>query len=806
MRWSHPKFWSILTTLALIFGATAAVSTSPAVAGDSGDTGSLSGGDNFTCAVTSAGTVKCWGANPQGQLGDGTTTPQTTPQTVPGLNDVVEVSAGWQHACALTTVGGVKCWGLNTNDQTGTGSALLSVPIPTDVVGLGSGVAAISSGLFHTCALTDTGGVKCWGNNSSGELGDDSTTSQRTPVDVTGLASGVAGIAAGDGITCAVLDTGALKCWGNNTNGGVGDGTTTNRPTPTDVVGLGSGVASVSAAGTNPMGSRVCAVTTSGAAKCWGVNNQGQLGDGTTTHRSTPVDVVGLGSGVATITTGSSQTCALTTSGAAKCWGQWAVGVGNNDLHLTPLDVVDLDAGVTEVRAGGFHTCARKASGAVMCWGGNNSGQLGLGFVGGTHGLIPRDVSGSFHRPECPTVVPNPRTTITSSDGYGVGSVLTFAADPGFALDAPTSLTCGADLTFDGTAPLASSSSTITLDPAIDLRGGDVVDAAFTGFAPDTVIGWCQAVTDAPTSAGNCSSVFLGETDENGALTTMLEIDRFIYSPGHDRWADCTAEQCLIAAAAVTDLNDTVTSVPLDLTTDAPPIERGTITLDPTRQAHGNLVTINGTGFRPNRTVDIFQCTVDPATPSDCNRSDNAVTSDGAGNVTAELVAISTVEPPGGSATSCFDPSGACVFVAAEAQDFGGTAASAPLVDIGPVPTVVPGGGSVLEGDAGGVLVVEVTLTNDWHEPIEVPWSTIFESSWDPVLRADPGLDYTAVSGTVTFAPGETVQTVSIPLVDDNVAETGELVVVSFQRPTNASLGGFYGLGLAVIFDDDAEG
>ena len=251
--------------------------------------GSISAGAGHTCAVTTAGAVKCWGRNDYGGLGDGTTTDSTTPVDVVGLGSgVASVSAGDEDSCAVTTAGAVKCWGRNVEGELGDGTTTSSAA-PVDVVGLGSGVASISAGTDHTCAVTTTGAVKCWGWNLDGELGDGTTTDSATPVDVVGLGSGVASISSGASHTCAVTTAGAVKCWGWNPYGQLGDGTTTNSTTPVGVVGLGSGVASVSAGDYHS-----CAVTTSGAVKCWGYNLYGELGDGTTTSSTTPVAVVGL--------------------------------------------------------------------------------------------------------------------------------------------------------------------------------------------------------------------------------------------------------------------------------------------------------------------------------------------------------------------------------------------------------------------------------------------------------------------------------------------------------------------------------
>jgi alpha-tubulin suppressor-like RCC1 family protein len=168
----------------------------------------------------------------------------------------------------------------------------------TPMLGLSSSIAslpplqnitAIAAGGYHTCAVTAGGGVKCWGKNRTGALGDGTTVNRRTPVDVVGLSSGVTAIAAGNDHTCAVTASGGVKCWGANGFGGLGDGTTVSRSTPVEVVGLSSGVTAI-AAGFG----HTCSVPASGGARCWGANGFGQLGDGTTANRSTPVEVVTL--------------------------------------------------------------------------------------------------------------------------------------------------------------------------------------------------------------------------------------------------------------------------------------------------------------------------------------------------------------------------------------------------------------------------------------------------------------------------------------------------------------------------------
>ena len=199
---------------------------------------------------------------------------------------------GAYHTCAITELGGVKCFGLNANGQLGDGSSTNRLT-PVDVAGLTSGVAAISAGSIHTCALTTGGAVKCFGNNGFGQLGDGTGTNRLTPVDVAGLISGVAAISAGTYHTCALTTGGAVKCFGYNAFGQLGDGSSTTRPSPVDVAGFTSGVAAIAAGAYH-----TCALTTGGAVKCFGNNAYGRLGDGSTTDRLTPVDVTALASGV----------------------------------------------------------------------------------------------------------------------------------------------------------------------------------------------------------------------------------------------------------------------------------------------------------------------------------------------------------------------------------------------------------------------------------------------------------------------------------------------------------------------------
>lgn len=224
------------------------------------------------------------------------------------------LAVGWHHTCALTTAGGVKCWGENGDSQLGDGTTT-SRSTPVDVSGLTSGMVALTTGVAHTCALMASGRVKCWGWNPWGQLGDGTTNDHSTPVDVSSLGN-VAALSAGNLHTCALTTVGGVWCWGYNRDGQLGDGTIYDHSTPVEVSGLGSGLAGL-AAGYD----HTCALTVGGGVKCWGYNQDSQLGDGTNTDRSSPVDVNGLSRGTVALAAGGSHTCAVMADGHLKCWG-----------------------------------------------------------------------------------------------------------------------------------------------------------------------------------------------------------------------------------------------------------------------------------------------------------------------------------------------------------------------------------------------------------------------------------------------------------------------------------------------------
>jgi alpha-tubulin suppressor-like RCC1 family protein len=360
----------------------------------------VAAGNSHSCAILGAslasttGRVVCWGGNIYRQIGDGTTTRRLRPTESTGLGaNVSALSAGADHSCAIQS-GGLKCWGAGGYGQIGHGS-WFDASTPTAVSGLTSGVAQVSAGERHTCAVTTGGALRCWGNNAWGRLGMGDTSSSNTPRTVYG--AGVVEVAAGGGHTCAILSDGSVTCWGYAHYGQLGVNRTTAtdcgagfadpycKTSPTAVAGL-TGVVAIAAGGHH-----TCAIDSGGALRCWGNNHKGQLGLGSGvdwTH--TPTAVPGLSSGVVAVSLGSSHTCALLSSGAVRCWGYNDYGqVGNGYTSFSgtycgascdgaSATVIGFETeGGSRISAGTYHSCARDTLGALWCWGYNASGQLG---------------------------------------------------------------------------------------------------------------------------------------------------------------------------------------------------------------------------------------------------------------------------------------------------------------------------------------------------------------------------------------------------------------------------------------------
>jgi alpha-tubulin suppressor-like RCC1 family protein len=286
-------------------------------------------GGAYTCAVEMGGNLYCWGDNSLNQLGDGTTNPHLVPNLVPGVSDVVMVAAGGNHTCAVESSGTVLCWG---DGYTGS-TADPSLPAPVD--GLTDGVEVVADS-FLTCVRRAGGTISCWGPNEYGDVGDGQVTVAPTPMTVVGLSALAVQVVAGDSHACARLADGTAFCWGRGTDGELGDGISHSSTTPSPIV-VPPGEAIVELAS----GGATCARLASGRVACWGLNTQGQLGDGTTAQESlVPVLVSNLADAVDV-----AGTCAVRASGEVLCWGvndYGEVGDGTRVNRNVPTAVVGL--------------------------------------------------------------------------------------------------------------------------------------------------------------------------------------------------------------------------------------------------------------------------------------------------------------------------------------------------------------------------------------------------------------------------------------------------------------------------------
>jgi alpha-tubulin suppressor-like RCC1 family protein len=303
----------------------------------------------------------------------------TAQVTVTAAIAFASLAAGHQHVCGLESGGQAWCWGFNGHGRLGVGATLGAYLVPTAVQQpAGVAFAQLSAGGSHTCAVTGGGQAWCWGNNVDGRLGDGTTTNRNTPAAVQ-HPTGVTVTQLGVGVehTCALDTGGQAWCWGQNGDGQLGDSTTTARTAPVAV----RQPAGVAFTAIRAGGYHSCGLTSAGQAWCWGRNGSGQLGDSTTTMRTAPVAVKQpAGVTLQGLSAGYRHTCGVTPLGQAWCWGQNAAGqLGNNATanRRFPVQVQQGALALLAIAAGYDHTCAVASSGAGWCWGANARGQLG---------------------------------------------------------------------------------------------------------------------------------------------------------------------------------------------------------------------------------------------------------------------------------------------------------------------------------------------------------------------------------------------------------------------------------------------
>jgi alpha-tubulin suppressor-like RCC1 family protein len=333
----------------------------------------VSAGVGHGLALLANGTIRAWGLNSTGQLGDGTTTDHSTPGVVTGLLSVRSIAAGGLFSLARLSNGTVQAWGNNSFGQLGNGAVGPDVFLPAPVTGL-TGVVAIAGGLNHALALLSNGTVQAWGDNSFGQLGI-GTAGGNSPTPVTvvgpggiGVLSNVKAIAAGSSFSMALLNDGTVRTWGNNSSGQLGNpAVVVSSPVPVPVVGPGGvgvlGNVKAVAAG----GAHALALLTSSTMRSWGENGFGQLGNGVAGGISaTPVTVLGPGgvgvlSDVALIAAGGQHSIAYLTNGPVNTWGlntSGELGDGSVVNRNTPIGIRTGLIGITSIAAGRFFSFA----------------------------------------------------------------------------------------------------------------------------------------------------------------------------------------------------------------------------------------------------------------------------------------------------------------------------------------------------------------------------------------------------------------------------------------------------------------
>ncbi len=348
----------------------------------------LTAGLEHTCGIDAAGAVFCWGYNVQGQLGDGTNDNSAEPRDT-GLRGAIALGGSRRHTCAVRVDGRALCWGVNSAGELGGGTTSPGANIPVEVQGIDE-VASIGAGDKYTCARTFDGEALCWGLGANGRLGTGNNDDSLVPthVAVPSAVSGVTDVASAFAHSCARLSDGTAACWGDNTEGQLGNG---------DVVAGGDELVVLGTAGrpvraVAPGEGHTCAIGENGGVECWGDNSAGQLGLGDTTDRAVPTAIPGAVA--AALDLGGLATCAIDGARQVWCWGDNSgsrLGFASG-ATTAPRQVPGIDA-ARDIAVGEGHQCVARLDGKVFCWGTNQRGQVD-GTPSGSPVSAPREVPG----------------------------------------------------------------------------------------------------------------------------------------------------------------------------------------------------------------------------------------------------------------------------------------------------------------------------------------------------------------------------------------------------------------------------
>ncbi|MCN9243593.1 Ig-like domain repeat protein [Streptomyces sp. RY43-2] len=524
-----------------------------------------------------------WGLNDLGQLGDGTTTNRNTPVAVdlPAGTQLTAVAGGGEHSLGLTSDGRVLAWGGNFFGQLGDGTLTDRLTPVTVDLPAGTQVTAIAAGLNFSLALTSDGHVLAWGENVNGQLGDGTTTNRLTPVEVH-LPAGtqITAIAAGERHSLAVTSDGRVFAWGRNDLGQLGDGTTIFRTTPVETL-LPAGVQATAVAGGE---GHSLAVTSDGRVFAWGWNAFGQLGDGTTINRLTPVEVhLPVGTHAVAVAAGndSRHSLALTSDGGVLAWGlnsSGQLGDGTTTNRLTPVEaLLPVGTQVTAISAGNVHSLALASDGRVLAWGGNTFGQLGDGTnitrLTPVETLIPADVhataisAGGLHSLASAVRGTSTTTLTVSPTTVAPGQPVTLTAHVTCTTGTPTG---GEVVFFDGTTQIGTAT--------VDAQGNATFTTSSLSLGTHEITARFQGMGDCPASVSAPVTVTVEE------VQASLTLDKRVVSEGPFKVGDRVEY-----AYTVTNTGNTVLTnvrVTDDLVAQ--------VTCDVTRLAPGQSTTCHG--------------------------------------------------------------------------------------------------------------------------------------------------------------------------------------------------------------------
>ena len=352
----------------------------------------IAGGGSHSMAVCTDSTMRAWGFNSAGELGNGSGFPSNVPVQVNNMSGVKAI-AGGLHSMAAKNDGTVWCWGQGSDGQLGNGSNTSS-NVPVQVPGLND-ITAVAAGFWHSLALRSNGTIRAWGKNTFGQLGNADNMPSNVPVVVLGINNVVSIAARGGSHSMALKSDGTVWCWGNNSNGELGTGNNIPSDIPVQVNGL-TGAIYITSGGTFS-----AAIKNDGTVWCWGNNTDGQLGNGTNTSSNIPVQVTGL-TDVIAIAGGSNHMIALKSDSTVWSWGNGTLGqLGNlaNSSSNVPVNIFALPVSVVGIASGDAHSLALLNDGSVYAWGAGGGGQLG---------------DGTFNSSNAPVLVSTLCNTLTS--------------------------------------------------------------------------------------------------------------------------------------------------------------------------------------------------------------------------------------------------------------------------------------------------------------------------------------------------------------------------------------------------------